>query len=174
MVLRNSRHSDFKKIEDIYLQSFPPEERRPFADLIGRTCDHSSRLRLLTIEHDESVVGLISYWQFDSFRYIEHFAIESQQRSGGIGSRALSDFISRDSRPVVIEVEPPETDEMAKRRIEFYRRAGFNELEDFEYIQPPYAPGLPSVRLMLMTTVIEQIDVKNVVKTLHKSVYDQN
>ena len=45
-------------------------------------------------------------------------------------------------------------------------------LSDFKYFQPPYAPGLPDVELMLMTTRTLEDPVEFVI-ILHTLVYNQ-
>ncbi len=174
MVLRNIVPEDLPMIEEIYLNSFPPEERRPFADLVGRASDPTSPLTLTVIEHDMSVAGMMSWWDFGTFRYIEHFAIDSRLRSHGLGHKAITEFISRNITPVVIEVEPRETGEMASRRIGFYRRSGFEVIEDYDYIQPPYSPQLPEVRLTLMTTDRAKLEPEVIADVLHRKVYGKH
>ena len=73
-------------------------------------------------------------------------------RSHGLGAMALKRFCAeRGNSPVILEVEPAGSEPMADRRIGFYSRCGFKLHKDFDYIQPPYAPGLNPVRLQLMT-----------------------
>lgn len=51
---------------------------------------------------------------------------------------------------ICLEVEPPEN-EIAKRRINFYRRNGYF-LNEYSYIQPSLSLGRKQVPLMIMTT----------------------
>ena len=53
-------------------------------------------------------------------------------------------------RPVILEAEPPELNETARRRVAFYERLGFN-LNPHEYYQPPYKPVGRPVRLVIMS-----------------------
>ena len=86
----------------------------------------------------------------------------------------MIDFIKEKALdfPLVVEVELPEANQDASRRIKFYKRHGFKPMTDFVYYQPPYAKGLPDVRLMLMTTK-ELTDPQVFVITLHNLVYNQ-
>ena len=78
------------ELEAIYLESFPPEERRPFADIFsGR-----NPLKALAIHDGGRAVGLLTYWDFADFCYIEHFATSPAVRGRGIGSEALERFMS--------------------------------------------------------------------------------
>lgn len=150
-------------LEKIYTEAFPPEERRPWRDVIagGQTP------ALRAIEADGMTIGLITYWNFTKFIYIEHFAIDYEHRCGGMGSRALKAFIDKQSKPVLLEVEhPSDTDPMTQRRINFYTRHGFCVLP-YTYIQPPYEPGMPAVPLLLMATA----PIPDPTQILHSQVY---
>lgn len=161
-----------EEIERIYLCSFPTEERRPEGEwwtLIGsRKCP----LELMRIVGpDDVTVGFISFWEFPGFVYLEHFAVDSRYRCGGTGSAALKTFLDQTDLPVVLEVERPGANDMADRRIGFYSRMGFRPEKDFDYVQPPYAPGLPSVPLMLMTSRRGSVSLDDIAATLHREVY---
>ena len=99
---------------------------------------------------NDEFIGFLTSWEWNDFRYGEHFAISPEMRCGGIGGNALRWFLASDSRPLVIEVEPP-TDEMACRRIGFYERNGLRLWNDVEYVQPPYSPDRHAIELKLMT-----------------------
>ena len=166
------RVSDLESLEEIYIISFPPEERRPWAQIMMPVAVEGPRLRAVYDSDSGECAGFITYWLFDTFVYVEHFAVNPAIRGGGVGSCALKAFIGSMGRPVVLEVEPADAvDPMAPRRIEFYRRHGF-EILDYDYIQPPYAPGLPSVPLKLMSTD-SSVDAGVVASVLHSKVYGQ-
>lgn len=157
--------AELTAIEKIYTEAFPPEERRSWSSLAG---DGNPELR--SIVRDGELAGMISYWNFGTFVYVEHFAIDPSLRGGGTGSEVLAELRRSLGRPVVLEVErPADSNPMAARRIEFYRRNGFHVLS-YDYIQPPYAPGLPSVPLLLMSTD-PSIAPADVAATLHREVY---
>lgn len=164
-------HKHWQEIEEIYLMSFPDEERRPLEDLRALSENDESPFAMLKIMDDGNVAGLLSYWDFGEFRYVEHFAIKSAIRSKGTGSAALNEFIAMSATPVVLEVERPGSNDMADRRIGFYRRHGFETLDEYDYVQPPYSPGLPAVPLLLMTTDAAATDPDKTGTTLHKMVY---
>lgn len=159
------------EIERIYLESFPAEERRPADDLRHRAESPAEPLKVFVVFNGNDMAGFISYWEFSDFVYVEHFAVDSGVRGSGIGSRALNEFVNNFNKPVVLEVEPPEANDMAMRRIKFYTRTGFRIVEDFDYVQPPYGPGLPSVPLLLMTTDRHAIRASSVAEVLHREVY---
>lgn len=127
----------YQFLESLLVSAFPPEEYREPAEWRKLTADKEI-FRNNLICDDETPVGLLSYWDFGRFHYVEHFATSPRLRNRGYGGRALERLLHDLRTPVVLEVETP-TDEMARRRIDFYRRQGF-VLWETEYRQPPYRP----------------------------------
>jgi len=162
---------DLAFVEDIYLASFPEEERRPWNDLSEGLL--SGKIHLEAVRGDDgNIVGFATVWRFPEFVYIEHLAVDGKVRGLGVGGRLLDSIAEREAVPVVVEVEPASTGEDAVRRIAFYERHGFGGYPAFEYIQPPYASGLPSVPLMLMTSKpVGENQLKFISSTLHNLVY---
>lgn len=165
--LRPIETADMLSAEVLYISSFPPEERRPWSQI----ADAASEPCLYGLYTGEYIfAGIITVWKFNDFAYVEHFAVDPTKRGGGIGAQAIGELKHMLQLPVVLEVEPLDhPDPMASRRITFYERCGFTLL-DYPYIQPPYAPGLPSVPLCLMTTDTG-LDPSEISRTLHSKVY---
>lgn len=134
-------------IEKTYTDSFPPEERRDFSLIKDLT--QTDTFTAFALLHDNKYAGFITIWQLGDFTYIEHFAIDESARNGGIGGRALKQFLTNWNKPVVLEVELP-TEEISKRRIGFYERLGF-VLDNKNYQQPPYHPGDQWLDMLLMS-----------------------
>ena len=136
------------QVEQTYNEAFPEAERRDFA-LVRRLIAVEPAFQLRVFYRERTYVGFLSNWQFEGFRYVEHFAIDPSARNGGIGGEALRLFLSLQEDAVVLEVELPE-DELTRRRVGFYERQGFH-LDSQRYIQPPYRSGGPSLELRLMS-----------------------
>ena len=154
---------------DTYLASFPIEEQRP-VESIERLIAEEQRFKASVLCHEGRFIGLLTYWRFEDFIYIEHFAISPALRSSGYGTTALKAFIRQQTLPVVLEAEPP-TEEMAIRRVRFYERNGFT-LYHHDYYQPPYTPDRQGIPLRLMGTRAENpIFSALVARTLHREVY---
>lgn len=167
----NPESDSWIEIERIYTEAFPPEELRPVEDLRRRAESHDNPLRLLIVRDDRNeIAGLITCWCFPGFTYVEHFAVDNSLRGRGIGSNAMREFLSSLSVPAVLEVEPCGLNEMAARRIAFYEKLGLGII-DYDYVQPPYAPGLPEVRLKLMSTDPAKTHPSEIEKILHREVY---
>ncbi|MDR1644826.1 MAG: GNAT family N-acetyltransferase [Tannerellaceae bacterium] len=134
-------------IRQTYMEAFPPAERRDL-HLVSELIEQEPRFTLEEIRHEDRYAGLLSYWQFDTFAYIEHFAIDASGRNQGWGATALEQFAAH-VHPLVLETEPPH-DALSLRRIRFYQRAGFT-LCPLPYLQPPYRKGDAWLPLCLMS-----------------------
>lgn len=161
----------YSYMEQLITQSFPAEEYRELKELRTYT-DTKPHFHNNIIFHNNIPVGLITYWDFDRFCYIEHFAIDPTQRNGGHGRTALNQLCQLLKRPIVLEVEMPE-EEMAQRRINFYRRQGFS-LWEKPYQQPPYKPGDGYLPMLLMAYGNIQCgkDFDTVKEYLYREVYN--
>lgn len=167
--LTDTSHHLFKEAWELYEQSFPMEERRPKAwqtDILP----HSSYYFELVLQ-EEALIGLLLWWSFEEVRYIEHFATVPVLRGRGYGKLILEAFVSRDERPVLLEVEPPQN-EMQQRRIRFYEQSGFI-LNNHVYQQPPYHQGQQPLTLLLMShpAAISAETVAHFVNKRHPLIY---
>lgn len=157
-------------VEKLYTSAFPKEERRA-VELQREFTDRNPVFFNNIILSDHTPIGFITYWEFDSFYYIEHFAIAPNHRNGGYGQEVLEYLHQKLSRPIVLEVEKP-TDEFSTRRIQFYKRLGYT-LWANEYLQPPYNEGdsyLP-MHLMIFGRLDPAKDFEPVKNKLYKDVY---
>lgn len=165
-------------VKSLYMASFPPEERREWSDIEEKILKGDDCYAIYVINCNQSFSGFISRWKFDDFIYVEHFAVDERQRGRGVGTLALAEFIAKADSDVVLEVELATTSEMARRRIAFYERCGFKACYDFEYIQPPYAPHLPSVQLLLMHYAQggedKNLDIVKTATDIHRYVYKKS
>lgn len=153
----------------LYTATFPPEERREWQKIASPSSP--GRPALFVILADGKLAGMLTLWDFDTFSYIEHLAVHPDFRAMGVGSQAIKLLQEKiDGRPLVVEIEPPcDTAPQTISRKIFYERLGFSTITS-DYIQPPYAPGLPPVGLHLMATTV--LPVGSTTKILHKEVYN--
>ena len=80
------------QVEQTYNEAFPEAERRDFA-LVRRLIAVEPAFQLRVFYREHTYVGFLSNWQFEGFRYVEHFAIDPAARNGGIGGIALRRMI---------------------------------------------------------------------------------
>jgi len=113
--------ADERAAELLYTAAFPPEERRPWDGILHPQSPYGPQLSIIRISYPDSAprfAGIITVWEFETLRYIEHFAIDDCLRGSGIGADALRAVLAASPKPVVLEVEPPADDNpMAARRI---------------------------------------------------------
>lgn len=155
----------------LYTEAFPKIERRPVAQWLD-LWQARNHFRIIEILSDDVFAGFISYWDFEHFIYIEHFATCKSLRGNGIGGKAIDAFRqSCQDKPVVLEVEMP-TDDISKRRIAFYNKHGFT-LSELPYMQPAYRSCDAPIELRIMSTdpvfTIKGFDT--VTGTIHRHVY---
>ena len=148
-----------KFIERIYTESFPPDERRDFSDVI-RLLEENDDFFIVLLSDENKAVGFISYWEWNDFSYVEHFAVDSSCRGSGYGATAMTELLKRINNPAV------------QRRIRFYERLGF-VLCTRPYTQPPYSSEKQPLELYLMS--FGKIDLNQVFDTvasrIHQKVY---
>ena len=166
-----TKQEDETTARHIYETSFPEDERRDFSQMKPLSEKAPFVFNLIKAE-DDQVIGIISLWNFDTFTYIEHFAISDAIRGKGTGSKVLQLLKSKIQTPIIFEVELPQT-QQARRRIEFYRRHDF-DIQPYKYIQPPYDKTKQSLEMHIMTNLNTQPDkatFDHIVRTLYIYVY---
>ena len=166
----DARQSILNQVQQTYIDSFPEAERRDFS-LVRQLILESSFFKLFVFRLAGAYAGFLTTWDFGSFVYAEHFAISSEQRNGGIGSRALRSYLDSLQKPLVLEVELP-MDDLSRRRIGFYERLGFT-LDTHHYVQPPYRPGGEALEMRLMSygSIDLTTSFETVCRTIHRNVY---
>ncbi len=144
------------KILDIYIDSFPKDERRPVNEWLN-ILHNNNQFTLYGVIIEHEIAGFITSWDLTpEIVYIEHFAISKNMRGKNIGSRIITQFIKETkSKSIILEVEIPElaTEKEEKNiresRIKFYERLGFI-LQSFNYEQPSYHGDNKTISLKLM------------------------
>lgn len=161
----------YKFMEELLVDSFPPEEYRQLEQLREFT-DRTGNFHNNIIFDDDLPIGFITYWDFGNFYYVEHFATNPALRNGGYGKRYAGISMRLLKTPHCTRSGASLVEEMAKRRIGFYQRQGF-VLWKKDYRQPPYKPGdhfLP-MYLMVHGNLDPEKDYEDIKHKLHTVVY---
>lgn len=160
---------DFDFFWKTYEESFPADERRSREQQIALSEVENYVIR--EIQSDDEIVGFITYWEFETFTFVEHFALAQGARGKGFGSDYLSHFLSTCDKRIVLEVEPPKED-LQKRRVIFYERLGFH-LTPYTHVQTPFVQGRNGVLLQLMTypSAISDTEFEEIETVLFSTVY---
>ncbi len=151
MELRNLDLSDIEEVsfvENLYIESFPPSERRPIEKMLDFYQNNDLFFIDVAVE-DGRLVGFLTYWDIDEFIFAEHFAIAPEFRNGGYGRKVMKLF-QKSPKPIILEVELPSTI-LSERRIGFYQRLGYKLWENVQYQQPAYSVDGLAIPMKLMT-----------------------
>jgi hypothetical protein len=77
----------FSKVYERLIDAFPYEERRDEAD--EKKCFLKEQFNFCEITDNGESVGLIVFWVFSNFLFVEHIAINKEIRSKGYGSKTF-------------------------------------------------------------------------------------
>jgi len=159
----------FGQAWSIYAEAFTGFERRARREQ-SRVMRHPL-YRFSAILQDGVVVGVLAWWDVPDFCFVEHFAISSIQRSGGLGRRALALLLAHEDRPVIVDVEPFGSGQLSSRRVAFYARLGFKYCAT-PVTLPPYAgkTAEPS-NLMAWPVELDRIECERALAAIRRDVY---
>ncbi|MBV8255827.1 MAG: GNAT family N-acetyltransferase [Chitinophaga sp.] len=164
--LQQSTHPS-TDVKVLYDEAFPLAERRPWPAQLRLLAER--KLQLVELRKEGQFAGFVFYWSLPSFSFIEYIAIAPAARGGGAGTYVMQ-LMADKLGPIVLEVEPPDT-EQAIRRIHFYERLGYQTFPD-PYEQPPHHPGHGGLPLRLMYLHLPtDLQFKDIKQTLYKEVY---
>lgn len=142
-----------ERLSTIYHDSFPPEEREPFARLVQGAATGRLRLYLGRVGADVVGFAIVIPLPAADAHLLDYFAIARERRDQGLGSlflEQLATILAGDGvRGIVLEVESDDDGTEAeralrRRRISFYRRNGLDLL-----------PGVPP--LAVPSTIDERL-----------------
>ncbi len=149
-----------------YEITFPQDERRNKTQF--QALFKNPKVKVFSIVDQKENVGYLVTWLIEDFYYIEHFEVFESFRNRKLGSSVLTSFAGLHPH-LILESEPANLNEIAKRRIDFYQRNGF-EIIDKNYTQPPYEAGKNPLNLWLLTNVAVE-DAEKIAAEIHKIVY---
>ena len=164
----NTANEHYIFVEELLISSFPPDERRN-SEKQRLFSDTNPLFHCHLIKEGETPIGFINYWELDDFIFIEHFAISPILQNKGYGTMSLKIIIQKLSKPFILEVERPDND-ISKRRIGFYLRAGFT-LHKQPYLQPPYEDSEKPVPMYLMS--FGDVDMKKQYHYIRRNIYKE-
>ena len=149
-ILEITRKQDplYPTFEQIYTASFPLFEQR--TEEQQEQAFQSPNYHLVAYLKDNLFIGFISYWDFSTYVYIEHFAIHENFRGQGYGGLLLEDFNKRLNKIILLEIDPI-TDETSSKRLKFYKKCGFFE-NHYNHFHPPYRNTYRGHTLIILTT----------------------
>ncbi len=141
-------HIYYPIVRALYETSFPVFEKRSHSQ--QDLAFNSAAYHLYVYMEQDNFIGFVSYWEFDSYIYIEHYAINQQLRGQGYGSIILQAFMSSHSKRIILEIDPL-LDDISKARLGFYQKNNFSE-NSYAHIHPPYISGELGHALIILST----------------------
>ena len=134
------------KVWSVYEESFPIAERRKMDD--HKRAFANSHFHPLSVWEDGLLLGIVFYWEWDKYRYIEYLAVSPDLRGHGYGFQIIKHI--RDSQhTIILEIDPLEN-ELSVRRLQFYERAGFT-LTPYRFMHLPYRLNATSQELLILS-----------------------
>lgn len=146
--INSSDHPLYKPFHDLYRTSFPIFEQR--SAIQQAEAFQNEQYKLLAFTENDTFLGFISYWKFETYCYVEHFAVNADLRGKGYGSDLLQAFIRSTSKIVLLEIDPI-TDNISEARLRFYKRCGFYE-NPYPHKHPAYRNEYQPHSLIVLTT----------------------
>lgn len=143
------KENKFDEVFEIMKKSFPRDEYRDYDEqkaLIKKDNYHVYGL----LNEENKIKAFIALYLLNDLAFIEHFAVAERYRNQGLGQLILNEIRSLIDIPLCLEVELPYND-LAKRRIAFYKRNGFF-LNEYPYMQPAFSSSRNPITLYLMTS----------------------
>ncbi|WP_282124767.1 GNAT family N-acetyltransferase [Algibacter mikhailovii] len=167
--LKNISDNYFQEAWKLYEDAFPFEERRSL-DNQSKVLQIDNYNFEVLIDKDQ-FIGFILWWDFETHKYIDHFATALEQRNKGIGKLILNKFIDSDDKSIILEVELP-TSNINERRIKFYERVGF-KLNQHHYEIPPIKEDELPLQLLVMSypNMISEKEVNLFVEKNHPIIF---
>ena len=164
-IIKHDNSEQWEKVWTLYEDSFPVAERRKLEDHL-MACENEL-FHPATIWEDNQFVGIVFYWEWSNYRYIEYLAVAPELHGHGYGSQIIKKI--RDSEYTIILEIDPLINELSVRRLQFYERAGFT-LTPYRFMHLPYRlDGEPQELLILsypeMITKEQHNDFLNFIDT---------
>ena len=132
-IITRDNREQWEKVWSLYEDSFPEAERRKLEDHL-RACENEL-FHPTSIWEDDQFIGIVFYWEWSNYRYIEYLAVAPELHGHGYGSQIIKKI--RDSEYTIILEIDPLINELTVRRLQFYERAGFT-LTPYRFIHLPY------------------------------------
>lgn len=144
-VIKYDNSEQWKKAWTLYEKSFPVAERRKLEDHLRAS--ENDLFNPLSIWDNNQFIGIVFYWEWNNYRYIEYLAVDPDLQGHGYGSRIIKQI--RDSQHTIILEIDPLINELSVRRLQFYEQAGF-ALTPYRFMHLPYRlDGEPQELLIL-------------------------
>lgn len=166
---------EFNKVYRIMEEAFPESQIRSrvkMYEILTQHDNYSIHCVGSVGRLDKNVIGFIVVWELDDIVFFENLAIEKHMRGKSLRSLLLELVVNTTTKPIVFEIEPPETFAQ-KRRIKFYQKHKmiFN---DYNYVMPPLKKDdeFTPLKLMSYPRALTPKEFEDAKDNIHKEVYN--
>ncbi len=143
--IKSKEDSHLPQMQRIYYEAFPPREVIPFSEILKKYEEGVEVLYLCRKNEEVVAIAFFAVYDEPSLLLLDYFAVKTEVRGNGIGSRFLSKLLGYCSEKyatslIMAEVEDPNFGEkrnMKDERIRFYQRLGMKLVTNVSYILPP-------------------------------------
>ena len=136
----------WNKVWELYESSFPSAEKRRYEDHL-RALDNPHFFPMSAWENDD-IIGIVFYWEWSDYRYIEYLAVNLNLRGQSFGSQILNQ-LRKEGHTIILEIDPL-VNEISVRRLQFYERAKFS-LTPYRYLHLPYRLNSNTQELLILS-----------------------
>lgn len=159
----------FDSFFNILKNSLPENERRDY--LSQKNLLSKNNYKPLVFKENNEILAIMATWDFESFIFIEHLAVDAKLRGKGVGTELIKNYLNKHKNNIFLEVEPPNSD-VPKKRVSFYEKLGFY-LNNFSYFQPPLNPNDSPLKLNIMSysKYINEEEFDKYKEIIYKEVY---
>ncbi len=131
ITLQNPNRNDNKKIKQLFLTAFPPDERPPYSLLTWKV--RREKAQMLVAKDDDTFIGFTYLVCHLDLVYLFFLAVDETKRGCGYGSKILTALKEKYAgKRIFLAREPldPNADNYAQRvsRHEFYLKNGLVDL----------------------------------------------
>ena len=146
--------SYWTKVEKIYIDAFPEEERQTCETIKNRI--ESNQIKLFVVNYNQTIIGFALVWEISllTTHYIEYLAIAKEYRSNGIGEFILSSIKQNIGKEkLIVEMEDPAidlTDIDKIRRFKFYQKNNFELIKNINYKMPALNSENAAISMFLL------------------------
>lgn len=181
----NIHSTKFKEALNIYLQSFPSNERQEVSVIEQRVQNGLSLIFTAELSNKTMAFGLL--WPFENSRFVllDYLAVAPDHRQSRLGSalfRHMAKLVNEQGKTLVVETEHPEfgdNREERKKRLAFYFKNGCYLLKDVPYILPPLDGTLPTEMCLLVhppdaVSCFTPEEIKQLSIRLYRELYGKN
>lgn len=112
--------------EDLYFNSFPKSERKPFEMI--EAGNENGKMNAMVCYKDDKPVGIAFVIYGRENNVLDYLAVDPNLRGQNIGTSILEALEDFDDKPLIVEIETTaHGDEEAVRRKKFYLNNGFHD-----------------------------------------------